>query len=174
MDKELEYISFEGTDEELNEFLGGYFEKAQIPLVRHCLGTLYDALDETETLRAETEDHQEIGLILPGGNYFLNVRKTTIALLGLVLDIAYTRGFASFVLQMFGVTADKIRKLSADEKQILLWINAGKISIDRETSEYIYADENCGFSSDQIRKIIDKLAEDEVVRNSGDTVKICI
>lgn len=63
---------------------------------------------------------------------------TTIAFIGLLLDIEFTEGFSSFVLGVFGVVADVIRKLSDTEKCVLLLVKAGDILI--EEGQYVLKD----------------------------------
>ena len=175
MGTSAEYVSFEGSDKEFDAFLSEYYEGNKTELFLHSMGTVYDALNETETVRIVLKDSCDVrlGLVTTEMNYHLNVRKTTLALIGLIMDITLTKGFASFALEMFGVTAGKIRRLTPKEKQILLLINAEKILIDEKTDTYEINDErDYGFTSDQIKSIIDKLVDDEVVKRKGRELKI--
>ena len=169
-----EYICFEGTAEELHKWLEDYFDADQVDLVVRSLPTLVEALNESESVKAVKPKKDELELLISDDNYFINVRKTTLALLGLILDIAFTRGAASLALQLTGNGADKIRKLSYDEKQILLLINADKILIDPGTGEYSINDEkNYHYTSGRIKEIIDKMADNDIVKVNGRDIRIC-
>ncbi|MCR5294003.1 MAG: hypothetical protein K6E30_02355 [Lachnospiraceae bacterium] len=169
-----DFISFEGSSKELDGFLGEYFPADQIKLVRKTMPSLVTALNKDETIKKvqKKDDAGGLGLII-FDDYFINVRKTTLALFALVMDIAYTKGFATFIFAAFGITAEKIRKLDYDEKQILLLINAEKILIDTEKDEYEINDErDYGYSSEEIKSIIDKLEEDDVVIRKGRELRV--
>ena len=91
----------------------------------------------------------------------------------LVMDIACTKGFTTFIFETLGISSHKLRKLNYDERQIVLLINAEKILIDEAKDEYEINDErNYGYSSDEIRAIIDKLVEDDVVIRKGRSLRI--
>ena len=93
-----EYICFEGTSEELHKWLEDYFDADQVDLVVRSLPTLIEALNESESVKAVKPKKDELELLISDDNYFINVRKTTLALLGLILDIAFTRGAATLAL----------------------------------------------------------------------------
>ena len=171
-----DYITFKGTDADLTTFLSEFFPLDQIQLVRSTLPLLKSSLNEFETIektREETDiDGSGFNLIVLD-NYYINIRKTTLALFALVMDIAYADGFATFIFETFGISSHKFRKLSFDEKQIILLINAEKIIVDTNTDMYEINDErDYGYSSEKIKSIIDKLVEDDVVIRKEGSLKI--
>lgn len=171
-----DYIVFNGTDTDLTSFLSEFFPPDQIKLVHSTLPLLKSSLNEFETFekkRVEMDsDGSGLNLIVLD-NYYINMRKTTLAFFALVMDIACTKGFATFIFETFGVSSHKFRKLSFDEKQIILLINAEKILIDTNTDVYEINDErDYGYSSEKIKFIIDKLVEDDVVIRKGRSLKI--
>ena len=162
-------VSLQATE----DFLIDYYDEQDIPIIQHCLGTLHDALNETECLKVNSREDSTLNLIIMDGKYFLNVRKTTIALIGLVLDIAFAKGFASFVLAVFGLNAAKIRKLEYSEKRVLLYVQAEKINFDPDKNEFvIHGDINYEFEAEQLKTIIEKLLEDEIISRKGNFLKI--
>jgi hypothetical protein len=170
------YISFQGTSDELDTFLSEFFPQDQIKLVHTMIPLLSSSLKESEMLEktkvVESTDGSMLNLII-NEQYHLNMRKTTLALFALVMDIACTKGFTTFIFETLGISSHKLRKLNYDERQIVLLINAEKILIDEAKDEYEINDErNYGYSSDEIRAIIDKLVEDDVVIRKGRSLRI--
>ena len=171
-----DYISFQGTSDELDVFLLNYFPQDQLKLVRSMMPLLNSSLNDSELLEKtyveESSDGSMLHLIILE-NYHLNIRKTTIALFALLMDIAYTKGLATFISETFGLTSHKLRKLNYDEKQIVMLINAEKILIDETKNEYkINSERDYGYSSKEIKAIIDKLVEDDVVIRKGSNLRI--
>ena len=169
-------VCFQGSSKEIDDFLCDYFDEEGIRLVKRNIMVMKKGLDETECL-----DMQEVyrgsgssglGLMIKDTDYFINVKKTSLALFGLILDVQFTKGFASFALAMFGVAAEKIRKLSYDEKQILLWINADQVIISSSGEYYINVEYQHPYSSEKIKEIVDQLVKEEIVIRDGRTLKI--
>lgn len=171
-----EHIFFRGSSTELDTYLSEFFPPDQTRIVRNMMPMLRASLNESEVLEKESVTRQcadaLLGLIVEE-DYHLNMRKTTLALFALVMDIACTKGFTTFVFETFGLSSHKLRRLNYDEKQIVLLINAEKILTDADGNQYEINDErDYGYSSDEIRRIIDKLVEDDVVIRKGRKLKV--
>ncbi len=170
-------VSFQGTQEELAVFLADYYEKSNPAFAGQFLVIFQDAMNQEETLKymvePEGSGHREMGLVLMHGEYYLNTRLATIALIGLILDATFTHGFAAFVIGIFGLGAEKIRKLKYAEKRVLMYIQAEKISWDPDAEEYvIHEDPGYEFSPDELKKIIEQLIYDEVILKRGNDLGI--
>lgn len=172
-----EYVHFEGGNKGLDQFLGQYFSEEGTDLVHHNLSLLKDSLDESETFRIiqrvpDFGDYER-GFMFFQNNYYINLRMTTLALIGLILDIKFTKGFTTFVLATFGVKVGEIKELKQDEKQFLLLVNAGKVVKDQESGEYCINNENNQeFSSVKIRELADKLIEDKIIYDKDGKLKV--
>lgn len=93
-------------------------------LTRNLLG-FNDLLDNDEVMEKNREcsnSQNSMEFMIPKINYYINVKMTTLAFMGLMLDVEFTKGFTSFILSVFGVTADVIRKLFDVEKCVLLLV----------------------------------------------------
>jgi hypothetical protein len=173
-----DYVVFEGEKAALNDFLKEFFPEDEISMVQNSLALLRDSLDETEEFRIKRElpthtENSTLGLLVYNDNYFINVRKSSIALLGLILDIAFAKGFATFVLAHFGVTAEAIRKLTQDEKKFLIYVKAGKTVFDQEKNCYIIKDAAEDFSSEEIKEMTSNLKEHSIVQDIDGVLKVC-
>lgn len=172
-----EYVHFEGVDKDLDRFLGQYFSEESASLVHHNMSLLKDSLDESETLQVRKtlpdSGDNERGFMFFQNNYYINLRMTTLALIGLILDLTFTKGFTTFVMSTLGIKVGEIKKLKQDEKQFLLLVNAGKVIKDQESGEYSVDDtNNHEFSSEKIQEITDKLIEDKIVYDKDGKLKI--
>ena len=173
-----DYVVFEGERAALKDFLKEYFPEDEISMVQNSLALLRDSLDETEEFRVKRElpthtENSMMGLLIYNDNYFINVRKSSIALLGLILDNAFTQGFATFVLEHFGVTAEAIRKLTQDEKRFLIFVKSGRVVFDQEKNSYIIRDASEDFSSEEIKEMVKNLQEHSIVKDIDGVLKVC-
>lgn len=173
-----DYVSFEGGKTELMDFLKEYYSECEIGKVQNGLAILRDSLDETEVFRVrrklpEQTENGMMGLLIVNDSYYINVRKSSIALLGLMLDIVFTKGFASFVLAHFGVTAEAIRKLPQNEKKFLIFVKAGRVVFDEEKKCYIIKDSTEDFSVEEIKEMINNLKDLSIVREKEGVLKVC-
>ena len=170
-----EYICFKGNDDELNELLSKYFLRAQIGMARQSLPLLNDFLNESEFFQSReitASDNESMGFIV-SNEYSINIRKTTLILFAVILDMSLTKGAATGLLTMTGVASQSIRRLNNDEKKIIPLINAGKISFDADTGKYMINDgTDHGYSPDQLKSIIDKMLDNEIVEKEGEVLKI--
>lgn len=172
---ENEYICFKGNDDELNVLLSEYFSKEQISVVRQSLPLLNDFLNESEFIQSReitTSDNESMGFIV-SNEYSINIRKTTLILFAVILDMSLTKGAAMGLLTMTGVASQSIRRLNKDEKKVIPLINAGKISFDADTGKYKINDgTDHGYSPEQLKLIIDKMLDNEIVEKEGEALKI--
>ena len=172
-----EYVHFEGGDKDLDQFLGQYFSEESTSLVHHNMSLLKDSLDQSETFQISKSlpdlSENERGFMFFRNNYYINLRMTTLALIGLILDLKYTKGFTTFVMSTLGIKAGEIKKLKQDEKQFLLLVNAGKVIKDQESGEYSVDDtNNHEISSEKIQEMADKLIEDKIVYDKDGKLKV--
>ena len=101
-------------------------------MVRQSLPLLNDFLNESEFFQSReitTSDNESMGFIV-SNEYSINIRKTTLILFAVILDMSLTKGAAMGLLTMTGVASQSIRRLNKDEKKVIPLINAGKISFD--------------------------------------------
>lgn len=146
-------IMIRGDEEDVIEELSKYVNGDGVRVVVRSLLAFSNVIDDDEELEINRgQDCQEnsMGFVIPKTNYYINLKMTTIAFVGLLLDIGFTEGFSSFTLSIFGVTADAIRKLSDTAKCVLLLVKAGDVWV--EEGKYILRDSalcinyarNCG------------------------------
>lgn len=117
----MDYINIQGSENAVISELSEYMKEGSAKLILQNLPLFADILDNDEKFHTEKEipeRENKLGFMVPKTNYYLNVKKTTIAFIGLLFDIQFTYGFTSFVLGIFGITADTIRKLSDIENLV--------------------------------------------------------
>lgn len=133
-----------GDEEDIVKEFSKYVNDDEVRAVVRSLLTFDYMIDDDEKLEIITEEavsEKGIGFVIPKTNYYINLRMTTIAFIGLLLDIEFTEGFLSFILSVFGVTADAIRKLSDTAKCVLLLVKAGDVW--SEEGKYVLKDSVC-------------------------------
>ncbi len=129
----MDYINIQGDENTVISELSKYMNQGGAKLIVQNLPFFMDALGDDEAFDIKEEKPEQengLGFMIPKTNYYLNVKKTTLAFIGLLLDIQFTNGFASFVLNIFGVTADTVRKLKDIEKCVLLLLKTNSIIMD--------------------------------------------
>ena len=137
----MDYINIQGDENTIIQELSKYMNQGGAKLIVQNMSSFIDVLGDDEVFDAMEEKQEQkdgLGFMVPKTNYYLNIKKTTIAFIGLLFDIQFTKGFASFVLDIFGITADTIRKLTDMEKCILLLLKTDSITIDN--GEYAVSD----------------------------------
>lgn len=183
----LEYIKVNGNENDIITALAEYMSESSAKLIINMIPFYIEILNGEEFYIKEEvrKKEQGLGLIIPSTNYYINIKMTTLALLGLLIDIRFTQGFSSFVLNNFGVTADAIRKISNIEKCVLLLIINKSILCDNKN--YI-VDENakcvnyaqsctdrqynkCVMSTDKLRETIGLLEEKNIIKQNGNKLK---
>lgn len=128
----MDYINIQGDENTVILELSKYTSQGGAKLIIQNMSSFMDVLDDDEAFDIKKEKPEQtdgLGFIVPKTNYYLNVKKTTIAFIGLLLDIQFAEGFASFVLNIFGITADAIRKLTNIEKCVLLLLKTDSITL---------------------------------------------
>ena len=122
--------------------------------------------------------------MLLNANYSINIRKSLIIFLMLVLDSKMTKGIASTCLVLTGVSAQTIHKISEYERCILLdtligqkWIAEDYLYFNQEcvqndiTCPY-RKDYQCCRSLDNIEMLLDDLKTKQILNNKNGVIKI--
>lgn len=186
----MDYINIQGDESTIIQELSKYMNQGGAKLILQNLSSFMDVLDNDETFDVKEEKQGQedgLGFMIPKTNYYLNVRKTTIAFIGLLLDIQFAKGFASFIFEIFGVTADTIRKLSEIEKCVLLLIKTDSIIMDDSeytligdpncmnfTLECTYCQYNkCCLSKEVLNDTVQQLLDAKVIKCKGNSLVYC-
>lgn len=116
--------------------------------------------------------------------YYINVRKSIIVLVLFLLDVSVTRGAASLIAGLLGVTTQTIHKLDEQERCLLLDIlSSSKQSLDDflyYESECVQNDIECKYKDSstckrsliEIEKRLDKLTEFGIVHIKNGIYKL--
>ncbi len=186
----MDYINIQGEENTVILELSKYMNQGGAKLMIQNLTSFMDALDEDDVFNITEEipeQKDELGFIVPKTNYYLNIKKTTLAFIGLLFDIQFTQGFTSFALNIFGITADTIRKLSNIEKCVLLLIKTDSVTTDNGgytlngttkcmnfTLGCTYCQyDRCCLSNDVLNDTIQRLLEGKIIRRKGDSLIYC-
>ena len=186
----MDYINIQGDESTIIQELTKYMNQGGAKLILQNLSSFMDVLDDDETFDVREEKQRKedgLGFMVPKTNYYLNVRKTTIAFIGLLFDIQFTQGFASFALNIFGITADTIRKLSNIEKCVLLLLKSN--SITTNNGGYVFSStpdcmsfalectycqyDRCCLPNDVLNDTIQKLLENKIIKYKGNSLVYC-
>lgn len=186
----MDYINIQGDENTIILELSKYMNQGGAKLMIQNLISFMDALDEDDVFNITEEIPEQkdgLGFIVPKTNYYLNIKKTTLAFIGLLFDIQFTQGFTSFVLNIFGITADTIRKLSNIEKCVLLLVktdsvttNNGGYALDGIPKcmnfllgcTYCQYDK-CHLSKEILNDTIQKLLEEKIIKHKGNSLVYC-
>lgn len=125
----MERIIISGDENDIVLELSKYINSNGARAIVRSLPLFSNVIDDDEEVEITRREHGQkngMGFVIPKTNYYINLKMTTIAFVGLLLDIGFTEGFTSFALSIFGVTADAIRKLSDTEKCVLVLVKAGR------------------------------------------------
>lgn len=186
----MDYINIQGDENKILQELSKYMNQGGAKLIVQNMPSFLDILGDDEAFditKEKQEQENQLGFMVPKTNYYLNVRKTTIALIGLLFDIQFTQGFASFVLNIFGITADTIRKLTNMEKCVLLLLKTDSIIFDN--GGYVISDaskcmnfdigctycqyDKCHLSKEALNDTVQKLLDEKVIKRKGDSLVYC-
>lgn len=186
----MDYINIHGDENAIIQELSKYMSQGGAKIIVQNLSSYIDVLDDDETFDVKEEKQEQenrLGFMVPKTNYYLNVKKTTIALIGLLFDIQFMEGFASFVLGIFGITADTIRKVSEIEKCVLLLIKTD--SIIMEDGKYALSStpncknftlrctycqyDKCHLSKEVLNDTVQKLLDAKVIKCKGNSLVYC-
>lgn len=186
----MDYINIQGDENTVVLELSKYMNQGGAKLIIQNLPLFMNVLDNDEVFDIKEEKQGQkdsLGFIVPKTNYYLNIKKTTIAFIGLLFDIRFTQSFASFALNIFGITADPIRRLSNTEKCVLLLIKSDSITTDSD--EYVFSGtpscmnfalrctycqyDKCHLPKESLNDIIQKLLEEKIIKCKGKSLVYC-
>ncbi len=184
----MERIVIHGDEKEIIGELSNYINPDDVRIVVRSLPVFRELIEDDETLeirKGSQEQGSGMAFVIPKTNYYINLKVTTIAFIGLILDIAFAEGFAAFILGLFGVTADVIRKLSDTEKCVLLFVkedavlpNEGKYTLRDSLPCINYAREcgcrqydKCGLSEETLTATVQKLLEKSIIKQTGNSLE---
>lgn len=186
----MDYINIQGDENTVIQELSNYMHQGGAKLLVQNFSSFVDILSDDEVFDMKREKHDSkngLGFIVPKTNYYLNVKKTTLAFIGLLLDIKFTYGFSSFVLNFFGITADTIRKLSDTEKCILILLKTDCITLDNNGYAFLdnpkcinfalkctYCQYNrCCLPREVLNDAVQKLLDEKVIKRKGNSLIYC-
>lgn len=183
----MERIIVCGDEKDIIFELSKYIKPDDVRIVVRTLPVFSEVIGDDEVLEIkEGSQVQEkvMGYVIPKTNYYINLKITTIAFIGLLLDISFTEGFAAFILSIFGVTADVIRRLSDTEKCVLILVKEDAVLV-RER-KYTLKDsmscvnyackcdcrqyDKCGLSEDILTATVQKLLEKNIIKQTGNSL----
>lgn len=186
----MDYINIQGDENTIIQELSKYMNQGGAKLIVQNMSSFIDVLGDDEVFDAMEEKQGQndgLGFMVPKTNYYLNIKKTTIAFIGLLFDIQFTKGFASFVLDIFGITADTIRKLTDIEKCVLLLLKTDSITI--ENGEYAVSDaskcmnfalgctycqyDKCRLSKEVLNDTVKKLLDEKIIKCKDNSLVYC-
>lgn len=115
------YVEFEGTEDEIAERFAeqiGLREDDAYRMLYYLLNNTDMLGDEEEvSIRYSKDRFQGKGMSFANEEYHIGIKTTTIVICALLLDITLTKGAASSLLSLAGVTAKGIAKLDDYEGQ---------------------------------------------------------
>lgn len=177
----MERIIISGDENDIVLELSKYVNSNGARAIVRSLPLFSNVIDDeekVEIIRGEHGQKNGMGFVIPKTNYYINLKMTTIAFVGLLLDIGFTEGFTSFALSIFGVTADAIRKLSDTEKCVLVLVKAGEVWV--EEGKYMLKDsascvnyargcdcrqyDRCSLPQDLLAATIQELLEKNIIK----------
>lgn len=186
----MDYINIQGDESIVISELSKYVNQGGAKLIVQNLPFFMDVLrnDETFEIKEEKQEQENgLGFMVPKTNYYLNLKKTTLAFIGLLLDIRFENSFAPFALNIFGITADTIRKLKDMEKCVLLLVKTDSIVMDNGkytlngtpkcmnfTLGCTYRQyDKCCLSNDALHDTVQKLLDEKIIKSKGNSLVYC-
>lgn len=179
----MQHITIQGNENDIISELSQYMSPSNARIIVRNLPAFNDLLDEDETLELKREcpdSKNSMDFLIPTTKYYVNLKMTTFAFIGLLLDIEFVKGFASFVLSVFGITADAIRRLSDTEKCVLLLVKAEGVLIRED--KYVLIDSalcnnyarncecrqynRCKLAEDMLTATVQKLLDKNIIRQT--------
>lgn len=180
----MERMIIRGDEKDIISELSKYIESDDVRTVVRSLSAFRDLIDDDETLEIERKIQTQknvMEFIIPKTNYYINLKITTIAFFVFLLDLNFTEGFASFIMSIFGVTADAIRKLSDTEKCVLLLVKTDAVLAGE--GEYMLRDsvscinytrkcdcrqyDRCSLPKAVLTAAVEKLLEKNIIKQEG-------
>lgn len=186
----MDYVNIQGDENTIIQELSKYMNQGGAKLIVQNLSSFKEVLcdDEAFDVKKDRQGQENgLGFMVPKTNYYINLRKTTIAFIGLLFDIQFTKGFASFTLEIFGITADTIRKLSEIEKCVLLLIKTDSITLDdgqyalsgapncmNFTLGCTYCQyDKCDLSKEVLNDTVRKLLDEKIIKCKNNSLVYC-
>lgn len=183
----MQHIKIQGNENDIISELSQYMSSSNARIIVRNLSAFTDLIDDDETLEINREypdSGDSMDFLIPATNYYVNLKMTTLAFIGLMLDIEFTKGFAAFILSVFGITADAIRKLSDTEKCVLLLIKAEAVLL--KEGRYVMIDsalcnnyarncdcrqyDKCKLSEDMLTTTVQKLLDKSIIKQDGNAL----
>lgn len=184
----MERIVVHGDEKEIISELSKYINPDDVRIVVRSLPAFRELIEDDEALEIRKESREQgsgMGFVIPKTNYYINLKMTTIAFIGLILDIAFTKGFAAFIFGLFGFTADVIRKLPDTEKCVLLLVKEGAVlagdgkytlgdslpcvNFARECDGRQY--DKCSLPEEMLTATVQKLLEKNIIKQTGNSLE---
>lgn len=100
----MNYINIHGDENAIIQELSKYMSQGGAKIIVQNLSSYIDVLDDDETFDVKEEKQEQenrLGFMVPKTNYYLNVKKTTIALIGLLFDIQVHGRLCFFCIRHF-------------------------------------------------------------------------
>jgi len=187
----MDNIKLSGNISDLSEHLVEYMSRNDVEILIDYIDEYSFLLSDDEYFHSDytTPSEKQLNHFdLTGGVgnsiYHLNIKKTTLALLCLALDIYLTRGFATFISTIvFG--SPEVIKLDDKEKCFILRLKLNKNSISRDDELFNFQekclfrelrckhrdeDDNCQLSENRTEEIVEDLLLKRVVHLSNDGI----
>ena len=130
--------------------------------------------------KEKINENDDYGWFSSGWNYYINIKKTTMLIIGLILDILFTKGFTSLFLNFNGIDIIPLQKLKSYEKCILkeIVLSKGKLSspddfldkdricVNNDITQCCYRKYNseCALNKETLNFNIDSLISKKILR----------
>lgn len=183
----MHYITIHGNENDIISELSQYMSPSDARIMVRNFSVFKNLLDEDETLeinRKSPDSENGLNFLIPTTNYYVNLKMTTFAFIGLILDIEFTKGFTSFILSAFGISVDVIKKLSDTEKCVLLLVKAEAVLVRED--KYVLIDsvlcnnyarncecrqyDKCKLNENVLTTTIQELLEKKVIKQIGNSL----
>jgi hypothetical protein len=140
----------------------------------------YDAVDKVSSRYEIPYSDSPAGVmqyLIPKTKYFINIRLSTIAIIALILDIKWTKGFASLLAAIVGNTGQSFTLLTSNQRCVLQFILDNKqryldVTKYLSTKECMHFDmehcslrsgTSCNYSQTNLLKDLEELARKNVL-----------
>lgn len=147
-------------------------------------------LSEDEFITAEIRTQKlpdgYVGLLTPDYQYSINIKRTTIIIVALLLDLKFTSGFASTFMTLTGLSNQSVKKLQKSHKCLVAEISLKKgcrqDELDFENKECVWNNLECDYRKDGIycgrskqviKSNISDLLKSGVIKEIDGKLKIC-
>lgn len=126
-----------------------------------------------EDISGNVNDAIVLGLMFSNQKYHINIKYATLALLCLIFDVTISRGFATFLLAIFGIDYSLV-KLEKMEKCIAYKLKEEKALSTEELKSlcqcnFVHYNSRCGKLNND--GTCNKWADDEMIDNTLETLE---